>query len=102
MLVAPGLSGFECARCGACCRDVNLVPELARLDRGDGACVHLRGEPGGEHACAAYDERPALCRVDATSDELVEATWRACELLHLRAYGRPLVRLRRKHAPGAS
>jgi Fe-S-cluster containining protein len=84
---------FPCSRCGACCRVAGLVEES--LNRGDGACVHLRGEPGGEHSCAVYEDRPDACRVDALKpDTLTDERWHAlnlaqCDKLHLQVYGVP-------------
>ena len=72
------MSVFACNRCGACCRMVGSVQELAHLDRGDGACVHLLGTAGDEHECAIYDERPTLCRVDAQAPPVMQlAEWKA-------------------------
>lgn len=89
---------FDCVRCGACCRVVSTVAELAHLDRGDGACVHLRGTPGDEHTCAIYDDRPRLCRVDAMApttiplERWIKLNETACDGLHRAVYGAPLVR----------
>ncbi len=86
---------FDCNRCGACCRLVGRLPSLAHLDRGDGACVHMTGEPGGEHGCAIYSERPKDCRVDeSTPAAMTVAEWHkrnhaACKVLHLAVYGGP-------------
>lgn len=88
---------FPCTRCGACCRSLMHVEGLAHLDRGDGACVYLTGEPGGEHGCEVYADRPELCRVDELRPEAVSLGWwyeanaRACDVLHLRVYGQPRV-----------
>lgn len=57
-------AGFPCARCGECCRHVNLVPELAEYDRGDGVCIKLRG-----NLCGIYETRPPVCRVDGIYEE---------------------------------
>ncbi len=87
------MTGFACNRCGACCRLIGEVPELAHLDRGDKSCVHLRGEPGDDHACAIYEDRPKQCRVDEGCPPVMQlAAWyrlnhQACEALHLRVYG---------------
>lgn len=86
---------FPCSRCGACCRSIGAIPALADLDRGDGACVHLVGEPGSEHGCEIYETRPALCRVDQLRPEALSLAWwyeangRACDALHLSVYGQP-------------
>jgi uncharacterized protein len=89
---------FPCTRCGACCRMVGTVEGLRDLDRGDGACVHLQGEPGEEHGCAIYETRPALCRVDGLRPEVVSIPWwygangHACDQLHLAVYGQERAR----------
>jgi len=51
---------FPCAQCGACCRHIDLIPQLAGFDRGDGVCIHLCG-----NLCRIYEDRPEICRVDA-------------------------------------
>lgn len=48
---------YACKRCGRCCRRVDLVDELAYLDRGDGVCKNLTDE----NLCRIYAERPPLC-----------------------------------------
>jgi hypothetical protein len=86
------MSAFECNRCGACCRLVNRMPELAHLDRGDGACRHMSDGPEG-HGCDIYETRPTECRVDAMRPQVVtQAEWNrrnteACGLLRLEVYG---------------
>lgn len=47
---------FPCIRCGLCCRKVNLIEEVACLDRGDGICKYLKN-----NLCLIYDNRPFLC-----------------------------------------
>jgi Fe-S-cluster containining protein len=44
-----------------CCKRVNLLPETAAMDRGDGTCRHLDEQLGG---CVIYEQRPDICRVD--------------------------------------
>lgn len=51
---------FQCDKCGACCRHLDLSPLYAELDRGDGVCRYLSG-----NLCSIYPSRPLLCRVDA-------------------------------------
>jgi Fe-S-cluster containining protein len=86
---------FDCNRCGACCRVIGAVPSLAHLDRGDGACKHLLGSAGEEHACAIYEDRPTECRVDESSPAAMTlAEWHrrntaACERVRLIVYGGP-------------
>ena len=52
---------FYCDRCGACCRHLDLSPLYRELDRGDGICKYLSG-----NLCSIYENRPLLCRVDAS------------------------------------
>lgn len=86
------MSAFDCNRCGACCRLVGVDPELAYLDRGDGACRHLLVTDDG-HACAIYEERPGRCRVDESVPPVMQlAEWHrrnrdACHVLRLTVYG---------------
>lgn len=56
---------FYCNRCGECCRNLNLSPLYAELDRGDGVCRYLVG-----NLCSIYDDRPLLCRVDESYAKL--------------------------------
>lgn len=72
--------GFNCTRCGLCCRDVDKVPQTAHFDRGDGTCIHLVelvGDPGSqpEYSCAIYEDRPEVCRVDFGRPEAVSPEW---------------------------
>ncbi|WP_104629469.1 YkgJ family cysteine cluster protein [Helicobacter bizzozeronii] len=53
--------GFPCTICGACCRNIKGVKELAHLDLGNGVCRHL--DPQTQQ-CRIYDNRPQICRVD--------------------------------------
>lgn len=50
---------FPCSKCGECCRHIDLVPQLAHFDRGDGVCMHIYG-----NLCGIYAERPEICCVD--------------------------------------
>lgn len=50
---------FQCNQCGLCCKNLNLSPVYAELDRGDGACKYLR-----DNLCSIYNDRPLLCRID--------------------------------------
>lgn len=85
---------FPCTGCGACCRRIAGIPEIANYDRGDGTCQHLTND----NACAIYEFRPRVCRVDEMcSPVLAPAEWyrrnaEACERIHLAVYGQPLVR----------
>lgn len=85
------MSAFECNRCGACCRRVDLLDPT--LDRGNGVCKHLTGKPGEEHSCAIYETRPRTCRVDESCPPAMAlAEWQkrntdACSVLRLHIYG---------------
>lgn len=48
---------YDCKQCGNCCRHIDLVKELAGLDRGDGVCKNL----GENNLCKIYSERPSVC-----------------------------------------
>ncbi len=77
---------FQCDKCGACCRNVNLSPLYAELDRGDGVCRYLTGS-----LCSIYGERPLLCRVDESyqnffvgrmsKEEYYRLNYEACDKL---------------------
>lgn len=79
---------FPCSQCGECCRRVNLLSETARLDRGDGVCMHFDEQ---ERLCRIYLERPLICRVDLqfdrnyrhimTWDAFVDLNQKACRRL---------------------
>lgn len=49
-----------CWKCGACCKMLKNIPELADLDRGDGQCRHLQDDL----TCGIYETRPTACNVD--------------------------------------
>lgn len=53
------LEKFPCTQCGECCRHVDLVPQLAEFDTGNGICTHLKG-----NLCGIYASRPEICSVD--------------------------------------
>ncbi|WP_104708369.1 YkgJ family cysteine cluster protein [Helicobacter ailurogastricus] len=52
---------FPCTICGACCRNISGVKELAPFDLGNGVCRHL---DTATQKCLIYDNRPQICRVD--------------------------------------
>lgn len=61
---------FECDKCGACCRNLNMSELYSDLDSGDGTCKYLVG-----NLCSIYNERPLKCRVEESycvffSDEM--------------------------------
>jgi Fe-S-cluster containining protein len=78
---------FECDKCGACCRCAAAISKIPELDRGDGTCRYL----SDDNTCSIYDERPLICRVDATyeqfysdtcsRDEYYRVTHECCKLL---------------------
>lgn len=82
---------FPCTGCGACCRSITGIPELAKWLQADGSCMHLVGV-----RCAIYENRPKVCRVDEMRPEVInQAEWYrrnedACERLHLQVYGAPM------------
>lgn len=77
---------FPCVQCGECCRHIDLVPELAKYDRGDGVCAGLQG-----NLCGIYENRPLICRVDEayerrfrgeyTREEFIRMNLEACRKL---------------------
>lgn len=80
---------FQCDKCGACCRNLNLSPLYAELDRGDGICKYLSG-----NLCTIYKERPILCRIDESyyaffansisKEEYYRLNYEACDKLKKR------------------
>ena len=56
---------FDCKQCGNCCRKLNRSGLYKELDRGDGVCKYLI-----ENLCSVYDERPLLCRIDESYNEI--------------------------------
>ena len=74
---------MSCSRCGACCRNVDLVPEELRegvvAPRKDGSCVHLMEG----NLCDVYESRPKVCRVE----EWTNTTDEKCDMLHSVVYG---------------
>lgn len=80
---------WACTSCGACCRSLgsgllDLSPEVAALDSGDGVCRHL---DRSKNLCTIYESRPAGCRV--TSAHAPEALRAGCSVVHLSVYGHP-------------
>lgn len=71
----PVIRPFNCTRCGLCCRDVHLVPQVAHFDRGDGTCINLQAEADGTYTCLIYDARPDACRTDVGRPEAVSVDW---------------------------
>lgn len=75
---------FPCNGCGACCKSVQLAPETAWLDRGDGVCRHL---DAGSARCGIYDQRPEVCNVRGMYERHYRARmdWPAFVALNLAA-----------------
>ena len=48
---------YPCARCGKCCRHVNLIAGMENFNCGDGVCKHLTAD----NLCEIYSDRPPLC-----------------------------------------
>ena len=78
--------GFDCTKCGECCRHIANIPQLSKFDRGDGVCKYLRG-----HECDIYDNRPEICNVEKmyekyfshlySRDEFYKLNEEACEMI---------------------
>lgn len=79
---------FPCTQCGLCCKHVNLSPQTAFLDRGDGICHHLNLNT---NLCSIYENRPSICNVNKQYNEVyrkkmpwvtfVELNLNICDLL---------------------
>ncbi|CCF81870.1 hypothetical protein HBZS_123210 [Helicobacter bizzozeronii CCUG 35545] len=59
--------GFPCTICGACCRSIKGVKELAPFDLGNGVCRHLDLQT---QRCLIYENRPQICRVDTMYEKV--------------------------------
>ena len=69
--------GFDCAKCGACCKLFNPFTGLGR-------CPRLTADD----LCSIYEERPDICRVDEMAkrsgvpiDEYYKTAELSCEAL---------------------
>lgn len=62
------MNGFDCDRCGACCRTIRRANFTHDLDRGDGICRHL---DEATNLCTIYAARPIFCNVDAYYEKFV-------------------------------
>ena len=60
---------FTCSKCGECCRNLDKSEIYKQLDRGDGVCIHLKG-----NLCGIYENRPLICRVDEAYDAFFSTT----------------------------
>ncbi|RDU59867.1 YkgJ family cysteine cluster protein [Helicobacter sp. MIT 14-3879] len=52
---------FPCTICGACCKNIKGIAELASFDLGNGICKYLDKQ---SNCCRIYANRPEICRVD--------------------------------------
>ena len=83
---------FPCTRCGACCLDLSMVPEMQDFMLPSGKCSKLGAD---NKTCTIYAERPLLCQVDNLGKFLrLGPSWTAlmgvaCQELHQKAYGVP-------------
>ncbi len=96
--------GFDCKRCGACCRAVGKLIQHLPLVYGalfapdeKGICRFLQKNKmtlasDGKCSCGIYDKRPPICDVGwvadnkgpimgLTDEAFVEMTEKACEIL---------------------
>lgn len=56
---------FDCKACGTCCRNLDKNEIYKDLDRGDGSCIYLKN-----NRCTIYENRPLLCRIDESYEEI--------------------------------
>ncbi|GAG69463.1 unnamed protein product [marine sediment metagenome] len=91
--------GFHCTGCGLCCNNIakikrtvhplvwmqKLVNEFPYGTDENGACMMLV-----DGQCSVYDDRPLLCNIERTADELdigmtkkqwFDMNYRGCEIL---------------------
>lgn len=86
--MAREMGRFPCTLCGACCRHISGIAELAEFDRGNGICKHL---DESSNTCKIYANRPRICRVDAiyaakfadsyTREAFYALNLKACQIL---------------------
>lgn len=60
--MAQEMQAFPCTVCGACCRHIAGIAELAGFDLGNGICKYL---DESNNICIIYANRPQICRIDA-------------------------------------
>ena len=82
---------FECDKCGACCRNLNMSELYSDLDSGDGTCKYLVG-----NLCSIYNERPLKCRVEESyyaffsdemsKEEFFQKNYEMCEQIKKHKY----------------
>ena len=75
---------FPCDSCGLCCRKVALIKELKHLDRGDGVCIHLEEKT---NRCMIYENRPLLCNIRRSFQEIYASMYSWDEFVQLNAEG---------------
>ncbi len=85
------MRAFPCTQCGKCCTNVDLAPETALLDRGDGVCRFL---DTNTKLCGIYESRPDICRIDLqfrrnysqqfSWEQFIELNLQVCETLPLK------------------
>jgi len=56
---------FPCTSCGLCCQNISTVEELNFFDLGNGVCKYFDITT---KACAIYNSRPNICRIDKMFD----------------------------------
>lgn len=78
---------FICDKCGLCCMNVDKLPIYGELDRGDGICRYFDCK---SKLCTIYENRPDICNVDKTynqifskymsRDEYYSLNYKACQM----------------------
>ena len=79
---------FRCIKCGLCCKNIQLVPQLHEYHNGDGICRFLDLKT---NLCSIYNHRPDICNVEKsyelyfsnhyTEEEYLEMNYIGCETL---------------------
>lgn len=82
------MNKFPCAKCGVCCRSLNLNPLFLDLDKGNGVCFYLDERT---NLCKIYETRPIKCNIDKsfsyhyykyfTKEKYYELNITACKLI---------------------
>lgn len=77
---------FNCSKCGACCRNLQMSDIYSDLDSGNGICKYLVN-----NLCSIYDSRPIKCRIDEcyemffsnemSKDEFYLKNYEMCKIL---------------------
>lgn len=58
---------FECIKCGLCCKNIDCIEELKKYDIGNGTCKYLDLDT---NECRIYHQRPDICNVEKSYDEI--------------------------------